>query len=180
MAETSVRWNARNLRGRFNVGFGNHHYILVVADAIPIPNEYPKLSYAGHDFFTLGGFSVGGNMVMKHNNHNDVTSAKECLDGGGFWEFVNPADWGTQSHIIRPPNGCPFSFASDVCRLARNYERNTAINPHPYDIYDDNCASWVNTLFKVLGLTKRQRQKYGEFWGMDWGEEDPIPESLFR
>ena len=175
----SVSWNARNLGSRFNVGAGNHHYILIVVGSAPLSNGFPTLTHSSKDFFTLGGFSEGGNMVFGTNNSSDVASAKECLDGTGFWEFLNPLDWGTQRHIVAPPNGDAQGFATEVCRLARNYEKNTAVKPHPYDLANDNCAAWVNTLFEVIGISESDRDDYGEFWGIDWGEEDPIPKELF-
>lgn len=44
---------------------------------------------------------------------------------------------------------------------------------------DENCAAWVNHLLKLAGVSDDDREKYGEFDGFDWGEEDLLPSGSF-
>ena len=41
-----------------------------------------------------------------------------------------------------------------------------------YTAVDDNCAAWVNCLLEAAGVPQSTRLQAGEFWGVDWGEED--------
>lgn len=179
MGSATVNWMGRNLADPRNP-FGNHHYILILADSGLLSTWMPVLEYKGSRFLTLGGFSVGGNMVFNANNEADVASAKDLLDNTPIWDLLNPFDWGTQKHYVRPPSGSDFLFANAVIQLADNYRKNTAVNPLPYTVYDDNCAAWVNTLLKVAGVSKSERTKLGQFWGIDWAERLEIPNSLFN
>ena len=44
----------------------------------------------------------------------------------------------------------------------------------------ENCAAWVNTLLMFAGISETDREKYGEFFGIDWGEENLLPRDSFR
>ncbi len=180
MGKATVNWIARNLGSRFNIGLGNHHYILILIDNICLPTAIPTQKHNGAEFVTLGGFSKGGNMIYIPNEPSDVLSAKDLLDNTPIWDFFNPFDWGTQKHYVKPPKGNDTAFANEVVRLAENYKRNTARNPLEYGLFDDNCAAWVNTLFKVAGVPKYQREKLGQFWGIDAAERLEIPSHLFK
>lgn len=176
MAETNVYWNARNLGSRFNFGFGNHHYILISIGDNGLQTSITHQTTNGFKFLTLGAFNIDGNMVFQANNESDVVSAKEVFgEYGGNW-----FDWGTQKHKVNPPFGDGKQFAEYCIKLALNYERNTKTNPLPYSLVDENCAAWVNTLFKAANVSRAERRRIGEFWGVDWGEEDKIPIRLFN
>ena len=71
----------------------------------------------------------------------------------------------------------PTSFRELVIQLTTNFASKANIR---YSLLDANCAAWVNTLFKVAGVSETDREKAGEFFGIDWGEEDLIPESFFQ
>ena len=180
MLETSVRWNARNYATRFNVGLGNHHYVLIVCGPEEFEGSFLRIKHKDHQFFTLGGFEREGNLVFLQNNKSDIESAREFLDGESLLDTINPFDWGTQSNRVASPNRSASSFASLICRLARNYRENTFKTPYPYTLTNSNCSAWVNTLFSVAGVPKEQRVLHGEFRGIDWGEEDYIPKELFQ
>lgn len=38
----------------------------------------------------------------------------------------------------------------------------------------------MNGLMTYAGLTKEEREKLGEFWGFDWGEEDTGLDEYFK
>lgn len=180
MGTVEVYWNARNLGSNWNIGAGNHHYILIVTNGNKLQGSIPTQNCSGAEFITLGGFNIGGNMVFMANNPEDSASAREIFSNSSLWNFLNPFDWGAQKHLVKPPNGNSLQFASQVVRLALNYEINTRANPLPYSIEDDNCAAWVNTLFKAAGIPLTERTRLGQFWGIDWAERLEIPENLFK
>lgn len=179
MGKVATYWNSRNLGSRWNIGAGNHHYILIVVSGICLPTPIKTQTHNGTEFMTLGAFSVGGNMVFEPNNGSDSASAKDIFDKTPLKDFFNPFDWGTQKHLVKPPNGNAFQFAAAVTQFALNYQAKTKINPLPYSLVDDNCASWVNTLFKVAGISLDERIRLGQFWGIDAAEKLEIPENLF-
>jgi len=50
---------------------------------------------------------------------------------------------------------------------------------YSYSLVNANCATVINTVFKLVGYPKNQRELLGEFSGIDWGEEKAIPDDLF-
>lgn len=179
MGKATVNWIGRKLGSRFNP-FGNHHYILILIDKICLPTGIPTQRHNGAEFLTLGGFSINDNMVFVANDVSDNLSAKDLLDNTPIWDFFNPFDWGTQKHYVKPPGGNDTAFANQVIRLAEIYGKNTAVEPLPYRLFSDNCAAWVNTLFKVAGVPQHEREELGQFWGIDAAERVEIPEHLFQ
>jgi len=61
-----------------------------------------------------------------------------------------------------------------------NFKNNIKDKPTKYDLWDLNCATWVNSLLKYAGVDENQREEKGEFSGIDWGEEDEGLESYFK
>jgi RHS repeat-associated protein len=61
-----------------------------------------------------------------------------------------------------------------------NFKNNIKDKPTKYDLWDLNCATWVNSLLKYAGVDENQREEKGEFSGIDWGEEDKGLESYFE
>ena len=180
MGTVATFWNSRNLASRWNIGAGNHHYILIVLEAVHLPAAIKTQKHNEVEFMTLGAFSVGGNMVFEANNASDSASARDIFNKTPIKDFFNPFDWGTQKHLVKPPNGNAFQFAATITQFALNYQAETKINPLPYGLFDDNCAAWVNTLFKVAGISAAERVRLGQFWGIDAAEQLEIPEELFK
>lgn len=172
MAE--VYWAARDLDGP---PWGNHQFLAIYLDS----NESLKQTKAevekSKKFATLGGHVKNKNMIFIPNQTADVQSVREVINPkkAGFW-----SDYDMEKHKVTPPSGGGWSFACLCEDLAYKYKKNVAASPLKYDLWDANCASWVNTLLKVAGITKQSRIKLGEFSGIDWGEEDLIPENLFK
>lgn len=171
---TGVYWAARDLDG---VPWGNHQFILIYMDVKQsLLKTKPEFS-GGQKFSTLGGHKVSGNLVLVANQTADVKSVKEVLDPS---TNVGWSDFDMEEKKIAPPTGGDWSFSVEVERLAYNYDRNVKATPQEYDLTDENCATWVNTLLKIAGVSKARRTKLGEFSGIDWGEEDLLDESLFK
>jgi hypothetical protein len=42
-----------------------------------------------------------------------------------------------------------------------------------------NCQSFVNSLLKQSGVSEKERVNKGELSGIDWGEEETLPATLF-
>jgi hypothetical protein len=173
MIEAKVYWSARNLAGWWNP-FGNHHFVLI-RTAKPILSVGP-VHYKGEDFMTLGGFSVNGLLKFEANNSTDVQSVKDKIDTLGVWE----PSLDMQKHRVAPPYGVDRWFAEGLVVRSLYFEENSRSTPMPYELFGDNCAAWVNTLFKVVGVTLGERRRAGQFWGIDAGERLEIPEEMFQ
>lgn len=171
---TQVFWAARDLDG---APWGNHQFILIFLDSGQSMVRTPTQSEGGQSFVTFGGHIKDGNLVLIANQTADVASVKEVL---------NPAtktgwsDFDMERKSIDAPSGGTWSFAIKIEELAYKYEKNAAVNPVKYDLWDENCATWVNTLLKVAEVSETARRTAGEFSGIDWGEEDLLDESLFK
>jgi hypothetical protein len=176
-----VYWCARDLEVS---PIGNHHFILLVC-----PNSAERFygeSILREDapngttyFYTVGAFKgVGENpklLKMVVNQQTDVQAVREYLDPDEHTSLLLP-DYDLEPHLVTPPSGSIENFIATVIQLAINYKANGNIE---YSLIDENCAAWVNTLFKVAGVSETERKKRGEFFGIDAGEEDLIPEQFF-
>jgi hypothetical protein len=171
----SVYWAARELDTWWGLP-GNHQFLLIYLGTDESLLQTRSEVQSGYRFSTLGGHDSGGNLVLIPNQTADVTSVKEV-----YKKYVTTlTDYDLEQKKINPPGGSGWSFALKVEELSYNYLKNTAIKPQAYDLWDTNCATWVNTLLKVAGVPESERRSLGEFSGIDWGEEDLLDESLFK
>ncbi|MBD2247336.1 hypothetical protein [Nostoc sp. FACHB-888] len=177
-----VYWCARDLEGS---PIGNHHFILLVnPDATDRFSDESLLQEDTPDgttyFYTIGAFKgadgVPDLLKMIVNQPTDVQSVREYLDPDEHTSLLTP-DYDLEPHQITPPTGSVENFIATVIQLATNYKTKGDIQ---YSLIDENCAAWVNTLFKVAGVSDASREEAGEFSGVDWGEEDFIPEEFFQ
>jgi hypothetical protein len=169
-----VFWAARDLAGS---PWGNHHFILICFKS---NYSFPRIltkKEGGVNFITLGGFKNNGNLVFTENEASDVQSVKEVIDPSMAGAF---SDFDMEYNRVTAPSGGEWAFAQTLVDQAFNFKRNTATSPVPFDLRDSNCAAWVNTMFKIAGVSAATRLKAGEFSGMDWAEEDEIAASLFK
>lgn len=173
MAQPKIYWSARNLSGWWNP-FGNHHFVLITS-APPILNLSP-VRYKNESIMTLGAFMVDGFMVFDANNSSDIQSVKDKIDNPAGWE----PSLDMQKHRVAPPYGVDLYFAQGLVVRALRYQQNTKVTPFRYELFGDNCAAWVNTLFKGYGVPDGERRRAGQFWGIDAGERLEIPEALFN
>jgi hypothetical protein len=169
-----VYWAARDLDGP---PWGNHQFILIYLDDNESLISTESQSEASQSFVTLGGHIGDGNLVYFPNQSADVRSVREVLDPSTITGW---SDYDMEKKYISPPNGGGWGFAVQIEELAQNYLNNSASTPVEYDLWDENCAAWVNTLLKVAGVSKATRMRAGEFSGIDWGEEDLLPVSMFE
>lgn len=170
-----VFWCARDLNG---VAWGNHHFILIYLSPVYGLPPLTVLAEKGVRFVTLGGFKVGANLEFKANEASDVKSVREGLNPSkrSWWR----ADYDIERHRVPSPLSSDQQFAVKLVQQAQAYKVNTQTKPVKYSLANENCAAWVNTMFKVAGVKKAARTNHGEFFGIDWGEEDLIDESLFK
>jgi hypothetical protein len=173
-----VYWSARNVQHYLVPG--NHHFVLIMDNSqMSVPFNIAPKTYKGVSFFTLAAFKDdAGNMVFGPNNPTDVLSVRQRIDNPGWW--APEPDWDFQGHEVKPPNGCNYVFARQLLDLSANFDRNSQTTPLAFESGNLNCAAWVNTLFKVAGVPYSERIVAGEFWGVDMGEEEYIPEKLFK
>jgi len=179
---TEVFWAARDLDS-YAAPIGNHHFILIMLDkghkvAFPAKHE------DGKRFVTLGGFkkSVGGKsrLIFEANNSADIFSVREVLDPKEHTRVWKP-DFDMERHKIAPPGkSSGLAFAQKCVQLAKTYAFNEKLKHVEYTLTNQNCSAWVNCLLKAAGISRSDRLKAGEFSGVDWGEEDTLPPSLFK
>lgn len=179
---SKIYWAARDLAGS---PWGNHHFILVVQGTPKITSTMSVKwqSCAGTEFMTIATFkkNLGGTnrLVLGYNETSDVHSVKEVLNpkiAAKQW-----SDFDMARHEVSPPGGkTKDAFVKDILVKAEAYKKNEAKKNVPYSLVDENCACWVNSLFKACGVSKKARLTAGEFPGFDWGEEDEIDASYFK
>lgn len=178
MPDVHVYWAARDLDGP---PVGNHHFVLITFDESvafpPIPTQMEK----GQRFITLAAVKSAdgkGNLVFAANQRADVTSVREFINPDEHVSWYK-ADFDMEQHEVTPV-GNALTFAQRLVQLAQVFDRNSKTSPIPYSLRDENCAAFVNTLLKLAGVPATQRLDLGEFSGVDWGEEDTVPDRLFR
>ncbi len=178
---TEVYWTARDLDHW--TGVGNHHFILIVL-AAGDNLAYPAMDENGRRFVTLGAFKkpVGGmnRLIFEHNNDADVKSVREFIDPDKHTKWWK-SDFDLERHRVSPPGKLSgLGFAQKCVQLAKTYKTNEIMNPVRYTALDDNCAAWVNCLLEAARVPYTIRLQAGEFWGVDWGEEDRRIAHLFQ
>lgn len=179
--DVGVYWCARDLD---NSPIGNHHFILLVCPDtsnlfdVRAPEEENTPEGIVY-FYTVGAFkgSPGVPDLLKAiiNQHTDVKAVREYVDPDQHTSPLEP-DYDLEPHLVNPPSGSSREFIEQVVQLTKNFISKGVIQ---YALIDENCAAWINTLFKVAGVSEADRDEAGEFFGIDWGEEDLIPEEFF-
>lgn len=176
-----VYWCARDLD---RSPIGNHHFILLVCpDASELfssksPEQEDTSNGIVH-FYTVGAFKKDGTLPdllkVEVNQNTDVKAVREYVDPDEHTSPLKP-DYDLEPHLVNPPSDSSTDFVGNIVQLATNFESKGDIQ---YSLIDENCAAWINTLFKIAGVSDVDREEAGEFFGIDWGEEDLIPEDLF-
>jgi hypothetical protein len=183
-----VYWSARDLSGS---PIGNHHFLLIVFENKAVAdlfNQRHSITYMSEAvdqkntyFATLGGFCKDGKLVFEANNRTDVKAVREWIDPEKHTSWYKP-DLDLENHEINPrkldssdTNG--MKLVDKISNAAKTYQRKGPVN---YRVNDENCSCWVNTLLKSVGFSAEYRHLKGEFYGVDWGEEDTIGVDLFK
>ena len=161
-----VYWCARDLASS---PLGNHHFLVFIPDN---PDDFNNLRnyFGGNKGYTIGGFKVHQYLNYQLNNSVDEEAINEYF--GGFDKGWDPEF----CEISRPANMTDTEFIKKLQTIANSYQNDTVL----YDLNDENCAAWVNTLLMIAGISDHDREKYGEFYGFDWGEEDLLPRKSFK
>ncbi len=161
-------WCARDLKSS---PIGNHHFFLLVVDKdMEIfgnnkVNEKDKVM-----FYTFGGFDKG-KLKEIVNNDTDVKSVNEKTK---WWK----PDLDIEAHKIIEIKDEDFN---NIIDKMSNYDYNQDNKGVPkYTLSNSNCASWVNVFLESIGIPQYLREKYGEFRGVDWGEEDAFDPKYFK
>jgi hypothetical protein len=174
-----VYWCARDLDTSVTPA-GNHHFILLICNSdTKLLLDSTINEENGAYFYTVsagGANGLSGKITMHVNDTADVKSVREGIDPDEHTSWYKP-DYDIESHKIEELS------ESDIPRIVKyleNYSANQKSGNVPdYHISGPNCATWVNTLFKVLGIPDQKREEYGEFSGLDWGEEDLFDTKYF-
>ena len=173
-----VYWCARDMG--YMMPVGNHHFILVVLNQSGELFGQPTLSEKfgeGVIFFaTVSTTKMYGEIGVVINGDSDVEAVREYVDPKEHTSLLE-SDFDMRAHFVPAPDEDIEKLVADIERLTKNFAGHSP--GIPYSLLDENCACWVNTLFKVAGLPKELRVELGEFSGVDWGEEDLMNEKFF-
>ncbi len=166
-----VYWCARDLA---NSPVGNHHFLAFIPDN---PNDFTGKTVdtgSGSQGWTNGGQPKDGKLVSAPNEDNDLQSVRELRDPQNYPPGTF-SDWDGEMHEIPTPRGMTDTqFINALQKAIDEYQNNC-----PYSLVDENCAAWVNSMLERVGIPKSERERLGEFFGVDWGEEDLIPSQYF-
>jgi hypothetical protein len=176
-----VYWCARDIQG---LPIGNHHFILLICpkdiDRFEIPAIREDAPHGRVLFYTIGAFKGddgdSGLLAAKVNNESDVKSVLEYIHPEQHTSPMVP-DLDLESHMIKSPSDSLSTFRDTIVNLTKTYQAKGQVS---YSISDGNCASWVNTLFYVAGVSDAERKAAGDFFGIDVGADSLIPDKYFR
>ena len=177
----AVYWCARDLQG---LPIGNHHSILLICpddlnrfEIPPIKEDIPNGRIL---FYTIGAFNGDDGhpdlLTAKVNNESDVKSVLEYLCPEKYTSPMKP-DLDFEPHMINPSTDSVSSFRDLVVKLTKIYQSKGQVI---YSVRDANCASWINTLFYVAGVSDAERKAAGDFLGVDVGAGSLIPDKYFK
>lgn len=175
-----VYWCSRDLDGS---PLGNHHFLLFIGDKNMsiFPGKSP-VEEEGYYFMTAsaGGEQFNptdwGKLQMHINHKSDIQAVLEGINPDEYTSWYK-ADYDIEAHKI---NELSVSSFSTISGYLKNYSDNqNDKNIEGYDLDDNNCATWVNTLLKTMGVSESRREQYGEFDGIDWGEEESFSSDYF-
>lgn len=172
-----VYWGARRLDS-FYLADGNHHFVLIVVEkGESLRNIFP-VKVPGEDFkiATLAAYGINGYLKFRPN----VTQDTQWLTHTFRFMTKRWLRCFFDVHYVSPPRGSDHAFALKLESLAIRFVVNSGRVKPRYSITDSNCASFVNTMFKVAGVSAAARTKAGGFCGIDWGEDKLLDEKLFR
>ena len=166
-----VYWCARDLALS---PLGNHHFLTFIPDNPQDFNGKTVDMGNGTQGWTVGGQNRKNLLVSVPNEDNDLQSIRELRDP----QHYPPGllyDWDAEMHEIPTPKGMTDTqFINAIQKAINEYQ-----NKCPYVLVDENCAALINTVLMRVGIPKSDRERLGEFFGIDWGEEDLIPPQYF-
>ncbi|MDD3006658.1 MAG: hypothetical protein PHX30_03705 [Candidatus Pacebacteria bacterium] len=189
-----VYWSSRDMEGFF---IGNHHFITFIYESeaqakriaekwgIEYFSEVNDKSMTVY-YSTMGAGKGDGTNYIRINFSPgaDRQSIHEIAKEDNTSYFSSDYDY--QGHRAPYDLASP-AFSSYEELMDAILESVSNFNAHfdagdrvKYSLIDENCACIVNSIFKVLGYSSSDRQEMGEFWGVDWGEEDLISDRYLK
>lgn len=198
-SEAAVYWCARDLTYPLELispPIGNHHFLLLETRSESLMRKIINLAKSSYDmdleykseesgknvyyFITLAGtgeFREGSlKLVCDINGSHDVKSVREKLDPNEHTKWYKP-DMDLTRNLIHWLPG--HDLVDEILQAVKNYMDHGDSVPD-YRLSECNCATWVNTLLKCIKYTEKDREIYGEHFGVDWGEEDTFDDSFFE
>jgi hypothetical protein len=191
-----VYWSARDLDPS---PIGNHHFITIIWQSKEQADAFLERYGVGCSTFnnqvglpvhftTLGvqtdDGSGSGSIVIEFNYSSDVQAVKEEVNPDQYIHFYAP-DYDLEAHLM------PFGLSSRgfgrlgeymqaVLVGAQNFNRHHEAGTRlPYSLLDQNCACIANSEFNALGFSSSDRERLGEFSGVDIGEENLVDSGYF-
>jgi len=191
-----VYWSARDAVSQLSPA--NHHFIAIIYEnllqAAEITGawglEYFEITNDKTVTFQITTLGVGtdngsttGNIITSYNSGSDRESLHEIARESNTSWYI--PDWDLEGHkVCTDHSTLNFELLPDFvnelfkrsARFMDNYDLGHKIN---YELVDENCACFVNSLMKETGIPADIRHELGEFSTVDWGEEDLLPSWLF-
>lgn len=193
---SGVYWSARDLDSS---PLGNHHFITVVWQSLAQAEAFE--SFLGLGFsstaneaglvvhFTTFGVqtddgTASGRIKIEFNYASDIQAVNEVVNPDAYTSWYT-WDFDYEGHLVPYAlSGVDYaslqSFMKAVVKGAQNFNAHyDAGVTLPYSLVDTNCATLVNSQLSALGYSPALRETLGEFFGVDWGEEDLVGAEYF-
>jgi hypothetical protein len=191
-----VYWSARDLDPS---PIGNHHFITIIWQSKEQADAFLERYGVGYSTFanqvglpvhytTMGvqtdDGSGSGSIVIEFNYSSDVQAVKEEVNPDQYIHWYAP-DYDLEAHLM--PFGLSSSgfgrlgeFMQAVLVGAQNFNRHHEAGTRlPYSLFQQNCACIANSQFNALGFSAADRERLGEFSGVDIGEENLVDAGYF-
>lgn len=181
-----VYWCTRDLDGW---AVGNHSFIVVIPDDPDAFANDPNMIdlYEKNKGCTLAGHKDETTkcLIYVRNQKGDRACMREYFDKKRYLKKGNPdfykSGWSVECNLIETPDGMTDTeFIKKLIELAEWFKRNNKKLKILYDLNDENCNCWANSVFKYAGVPEKVRIKGGEFGGIDWGEEEILDPDVFE
>ena len=148
-------------------------------------------------YFCSMGFGMDEEGYLKHNfNHSSDEKALKEIINPKEWISWRKSDYDYEGHRMPPSQASPpyvglklihpkaeeklmEAIIQRFANFDANYKSGKSGSRYKYNLINSNCATVINTIFKLVGYPQDQRERLGEFSGIDWGEEKAVPDSLF-
>lgn len=183
--EPGIYWCARDVNTWATQMF-NHHFLLIVnnTDSKPPVSWYRGESWRtiqpeGHvmtTYITLGGF------FSKEDDHKLVFKLNEDADVGSVTEHIAGKPWRWWRYLgfeKNPITDTPVPLQQVLLDLSSKYFGNPISNLPNYNMFNQNCSTWVNSVCHYSGVPESKRAELRKFEQIDWGEEVVLPAGLF-
>ena len=170
----TVIWGTRDMDA-FGIP-GNHHFIVLLPDNpedfrdddtfTPLPDGRPVIIVGS----TPNGGFKGNELDPTFNKETDVASyiESEFPDEYGESPWKDRSGWDYEGHVVPTPEGMTDTqFIRIILHHSEGF--NEGQKPVIYDKWIRNCTVFVETVLKVSGVPKAERDKISDFPGLDVG-----------